>query len=69
MTPFGNLEAVDFGESRWINITEGLGRFGGLLVPDIRDSFKEEQRQDVALPVGAINRGTAKRIDGVSTAA
>jgi len=56
---------MHFGKGRRIDITEGFGRFSGLLVPDVADSFEEEQRQDVTLPVRAIDGGTSKRVRGI----
>ena len=37
---------------------------GGLLVPDVADPLEEEQRQDVALPVGAIDRRATQDVGG-----
>jgi hypothetical protein len=33
-----------------------------LFVPDIADAFEEQQRQDVGLPVGAIDRTASKDV-------
>ena len=60
----GDLEAVDLGEERRVGIAVDLGGLGGLLVPDVADPLEEEQREDVALPVGAIDRGAAQDVGG-----
>ena len=65
VTAFRDREAVDFGERGRIDVAEGLGRFGRLLVPHVADPLEEEQRQDVALPVGAIDGGAAQGVGGV----
>ena len=51
VTIFGNLEAVVFG----VVLAVGLDHVGVFLVPHIADALEEEQRQDVALPVGTIH--------------
>jgi hypothetical protein len=58
VTVLWNGKAVDFGERGSIDITESLGRFGRFFVPNVADSLEEEQRQDIALPVGAIDGGS-----------
>jgi hypothetical protein len=57
----GHLEAVLVGE-----VLAVLGEHRGvLLVPDVADAFEEEQRQDVGLPVGAIDRAAAQDVRGL----
>ncbi|MEZ4227267.1 MAG: hypothetical protein R3B13_40390 [Polyangiaceae bacterium] len=42
-----------------------LDRLGVLLVPDVADALEEEERQDVALPVGAIDGAAAEDVRGL----
>ncbi len=60
MATLGDLEAVLIGEV----FAVGRDHLGVLLVPDIAEPFKEQQREDVALPVGAIDRAPAQDIGG-----
>lgn len=57
----GNLEAVLVGE-----VLTVLGEHRRvLLIPDVADAFEEEQRQDVGLPVGAIDRAAPEDVRGL----
>ena len=57
----GHLEAVLVGEVLAI-----LGEHRGvLLVPHVADALEEEQRQDVRLPVGAVDRAAAQDVGGL----
>ncbi len=61
----GNVEAVDLGEVDRVDVAEQLGRLGRLLVPDVADPLEEEQRQDVRLPVRAIDGAAAQDLGAV----
>jgi hypothetical protein len=65
VTAVGNAEAVNLREVDWIDVTEERGGLGGLLVPDIADALEEEQRQDVGLPVGAVDGAAAQDLGAV----
>ena len=57
MTTGRDLEAVVLGEGGEVEIAAGkLERLGELLVVDVGDPLEEEQREDVALEVGLIDR-------------
>jgi hypothetical protein len=58
MAAFRNLETVLVGKILAVK----LNRFLVLLVPNIADALEEEQRQDVAFPVGAVHRAAAQDI-------
>ena len=47
------------------DIAIGFARLGRLLVPHVRNPLEEEQRQDVALPIGAIDGGAAQGVGGI----
>jgi len=64
----GNLEAVDLLEVTGVSFPVEFTRLGRLFVPDVTDPLEEQQRQDVALPVGAIDSGTAQRVGGLPEA-
>ena len=56
-----HLEAVLVGKV----VAVGLDHLGALLVPHVADALEEEQGQDVALPVGAIDRAAAQDVRGL----
>ncbi len=45
-----------------VSVPIKLGGFGGFFVPAVADSLEEQQRENVALPVGAINGGAAEDV-------
>ncbi len=65
MVTVRHVEAVDFGEVDWVYITVELGGFSHLLVPDVADPLKEEQREDVRLPIRAIDGAAAQYLGAV----
>ena len=65
MAALRDVEAVDLGEVDRIGVAEERRRFGRLLVPDVGDPLEEEQRQDVRLPVGAIDGAAAEDLGAV----
>jgi hypothetical protein len=58
------MESVDFGKECRVGLAIDLSGLSSLFIPDIGDPLKEEQRQDVALPVGAVDSGTTQDIGG-----
>ena len=63
--PSGIVEAVDLGEVDRVDVAVELRRLRRLLVPDVADPLEEEQREDVGLPVGAIDRAAAQDLGAV----
>ena len=61
----GDDEAVDLGEVDRVGVAEELGRLGRLLVPDVADPLEEQQRQDVRLPVRAVDGAAAQDLGAV----
>jgi hypothetical protein len=60
----GELEAVDLFEVAGVGVAVELGGFGSFFVPAVTDSLEEEEREDVALPIGAIDGGAAEDVGG-----
>ena len=68
MAALGDVEAVDLGEVDWVDVAVQLGGLRRLLVPDVADALEEEQRQDVRLPVRAIDGAAAQDLGAVPRA-
>src|SRR6266850_1007172 len=61
----GNVEAMNFGEIDRINVTKEFRGLRGLLIPYVTDPLEEEQRQDVCLPVRAVDGASAQNLGAV----
>ena len=61
----GHVEAVNLGEVDRVNVAEELCGLRRLLVPDVADPLEEEQRQDVRLPVRAVDGAAAQDLGAV----
>jgi hypothetical protein len=62
MTALRDMESMNLGEIDWIGIAEQSCCFSCLLVPHIADALKEQQRKDIGLPVGPIDRATSEDV-------
>ena len=64
MAAVGHLEPMGLREVLELAVAVELAGGGGLLVPDVADALEEEERQDVAHPVGAAERAAAEDVGG-----
>ncbi len=60
MAAFGDLEAVLIGKV----LAVGFQHLLVFLIPNVADALEEKDRQDVALPIGTVNRAAAQDVGG-----
>jgi hypothetical protein len=56
---------VNLLEMAGVGVAVELSGFSGLLVPAVADALEKQEREDVALPVGAIDGGAAEGVSRV----
>ena len=65
MTPIWYVESMDLGKVDGIYVAVEFCSLFRLLIPHVADPFKEQQGQDVCLPVRAIHGATTQDLGAI----